>query len=55
MLNLFWAFILTKWYVNSHNNAIYVINKHTFILTKWYVNEVISAIATTLVCAFYIN
>ncbi|MGO0987720.1 hypothetical protein ACTPEW_17470 [Clostridioides difficile] len=39
ILNLFWAFILTKWYVNSVIAICIRFLASSFILTKWYVNH----------------
>ncbi|HBE9332755.1 TPA: hypothetical protein KNH13_000809 [Clostridioides difficile] len=38
ILSLFWGFILTKWYVNTHLNDMLGEICYGFILTKWYVN-----------------
>ncbi|EQK24599.1 TPA: hypothetical protein KSK92_000748 [Clostridioides difficile] len=37
VLNLFWGFILTKWYVKTEPTNIVGLKSTSFILTKWYV------------------
>ncbi|CDS86000.1 conserved hypothetical protein [Clostridioides difficile] len=55
ILNLFWGFILTKWYVKSikllYFNALF----NRFILTKWYVKAELIVLLKEEKLRFYIN
>ncbi|EQF28892.1 hypothetical protein QEW_0385 [Clostridioides difficile CD160] len=41
MTDLFWGFILTKWYVNKNETRDTKKVILSFILTKWYVNLIV--------------
>ncbi len=55
ILNLFWGFILTKWYVKAIKPAILGRNSFGFILTKWYVKFDVLSDIDRRICEFYIN